>query len=112
LRQQFAANPGYDPDRVPSEQQLVFRGYSPGQHINAISLRDRLRQQIFSARAARLGTLHELTKRAPVAIIAEALDHSPATIENHAKAASTPATSQQSSTPSDHPRRVTSSKTR
>lgn len=39
---------------------------------------------VFSTRAARLGTLHELTKLAPVAIIAEAFGYSPATIERHA----------------------------
>ena len=32
-----------------------------------------LRRHLFSTRAARLGTLHELTKLAPVAIISEAL---------------------------------------
>jgi hypothetical protein len=40
--------------------------------------------RIFSTRAARLGTLHELTKLAPVAIIAEALGYSHKTIERHA----------------------------
>jgi hypothetical protein len=39
---------------------------------------------LFSTRAARLGTLHELTKLAPVAIIAETLGYSPTTIERHA----------------------------
>ena len=33
----------------------VFRGHSPGQHINAMSLRERLRRHVFSTRAARLG---------------------------------------------------------
>jgi hypothetical protein len=61
----------------------VFRGYSPGRHIDPASLRDRL-SAIFSTRAARLGTLHELTKLAPVAVIAEALGYSPVTIERHA----------------------------
>lgn len=51
-----------------------------------MSLRDRLRRRVFSTRAARLGTLHELTKLAPVAIIAEALGYSPKTIETHATA--------------------------
>lgn len=49
-----------------------------------MSLRNRLRRQLFSTRAARLGALHELTKLAPVAIIAEALGYSPKTIERHA----------------------------
>lgn len=61
----------------------VFRGYSPGRHIHPASLRTRL-SGIFRTRAARLGTLHELTKLAPVAVIAEALGYSPATIERHA----------------------------
>ncbi|MFJ5956311.1 hypothetical protein ACIQC5_10165 [Paenarthrobacter sp. NPDC092416] len=39
---------------------------------------------MFSTRAARLGTLHELTKFALVAIIAETLGYSPTTIERHA----------------------------
>jgi hypothetical protein len=41
---------------------------------------------VFSPQAARLGTLHELTKLAPVAIIADALGDAPATIERHALA--------------------------
>jgi len=64
----------------------VFRGHFPGQHINAMSLCDRLRRHVFSTRATRLGTLHELTKLAPVAIVAEALGYSPETIETHATA--------------------------
>jgi hypothetical protein len=61
----------------------VFRGYSPGRHIHPATIRNRL-SDIFSTRAARLGTLHELVKLAPVAVIAEALGSSPATIERHA----------------------------
>jgi hypothetical protein len=61
----------------------VFRGYTPGRHVSAHNLRYQLRD-VFSARAARLGTLHELTKLAPIAIIAEMLGYSPATIERHA----------------------------
>lgn len=57
----------------------------PGQHITAASLRLRL-TRVFSTRAARLGTLHELTKLAPVPIIAEVLGYSPATIERHSVA--------------------------
>jgi hypothetical protein len=51
-----------------------------------MSLRDRLRRRLCSTRAARLGTLHELTKLAPVVIIAEALGYNPKTIETHATA--------------------------
>ncbi|MCX2756751.1 MULTISPECIES: Fis family transcriptional regulator [unclassified Gordonia (in: high G+C Gram-positive bacteria)] len=63
----------------------VFRGYVPGQHINPAHLRNRLKAA-FSTRAARLGTLHELTKLAPAAILADTLGYSPATIERHAVA--------------------------
>ncbi|WP_257232900.1 Fis family transcriptional regulator [Rhodococcus qingshengii] len=63
----------------------VFRGYIPGQHINPGHLRNRLKST-FGTRAARLGTLHELTKLAPAAILADTLGYSPATIERHAVA--------------------------
>jgi hypothetical protein len=39
---------------------------------------------VFSTRAARLGSLHELTKLGPVPIIADALGYHPSTIERHA----------------------------
>ena len=58
-------------------------GYSPGRHIHGSSLRSRLKT-VFSTRAARLGTLHELTKLGPVPIIADALGYHPSTIERHA----------------------------
>lgn len=81
------ANPGHNNQTAAHpNSRWVFRGHSPGQHINAMSLRDRLRRQLFGARAARLGTLHALTKLAPVAIVAEALGYSPKTIETHATA--------------------------
>lgn len=63
----------------------VFRGYVPGQHVNPTHLRNRLKST-FGTRAARLGTLHELTKLAPAAILADTLGYSPATIERHAVA--------------------------
>jgi hypothetical protein len=65
----------------------VFLGGLPGQHLQASTLTEQLSAS-FSSRAARLGTLHELTKLAPVAIIAEALGYSPATIDHHALASS------------------------
>lgn len=80
---QLAARPGYDMTAAHPDSRWVFRGYSPGRHIHPASLRTRL-SGIFSTRAARLGTLHELTKLAPVTVIAEALGYSPATIERHA----------------------------
>jgi hypothetical protein len=61
----------------------VVRGSSPGEHIRAATLRNRLRD-LFSTRAARLGTVHELTKLTPVAILAETLGYHPTTIERHA----------------------------
>ncbi|MEV6271735.1 hypothetical protein AB0L64_31525 [Kribbella sp. NPDC051936] len=66
----------------------VFPGFGPGRHINAASLRERL-HRLFSPRAARLETLHELTKLAPIAIIAEALGYTTQTIERHARGAAT-----------------------
>jgi hypothetical protein len=80
------AKPGHDQTAAHPNSNWLFRGHSPGQHINAMSLRDRLRRHLFGTRAARLGTLHELTKLAPVAIVAEALGYSAKTIESHASA--------------------------
>lgn len=80
---ELAAAPGHDLTASHPNTNWVFRGYSPGSHLDPSYLRTRLKS-VFSARAARLGTLHELTKIAPIAIIAEALGYSPSTIENHA----------------------------
>ncbi len=80
---QLLAMPGHDQTAAHPNSNWVFRGHSPGQHIAAGHLRIRL-QSVFSTRAARLGTLHELTRQAPVAILAETLGYSPATIERHA----------------------------
>lgn len=80
---QLAARPGNDQTAAHPRSRWVFRGYSPGRHIHPASLRTRL-SATFSTRAARLATLHELTKLAPIAVIAEALGYSPATIERHA----------------------------
>lgn len=83
---ELKANPGHDQTAAHPNSTWVFRGHSPGQHINSMHLRYRLRHRLFSTRAARLGTLHELTKSAPVAIISEALGYSTKTIETHATA--------------------------
>ena len=80
---QLAARPGHDKTAAHPNSRWVFRGNSPGRHIHPASLATRL-SGVFSVRAARLGTLQELTKLAPVAVIAEALGYSPATIERHA----------------------------
>ncbi|BDZ50501.1 hypothetical protein GCM10025867_27420 [Frondihabitans sucicola] len=62
----------------------VFPGTKPGYHVNPSHMRNRLKQY-FSARAARLGTLHELSKLGPIPVIADALGYRPQTIEAHAK---------------------------
>jgi len=80
---QLAAAPGNDLTASHPNSNWVFRGYSPGRHIHGSSLRSRLKT-VFSTRAARLGTLHELTKLGPVPIIADALGYHPSTIERHA----------------------------
>lgn len=84
---ELAATPTHHQTAAHPNSNWVFRGGSPGRHIQASTLTQRL-STAFSARAARLGTLHELTKLAPVAIIAEALGYSPATIDRHALASS------------------------
>jgi hypothetical protein len=78
----LAESPGHDLTAAHPASNWVFRGHSPGRHLSSAHLRARLRG-VFSTRAARLGALHELTKLAPVAILAEALGYSPATIERH-----------------------------
>jgi hypothetical protein len=80
---QLAARPGNDKTAAHPNSRWVFRGYSPGRRIHPASLRTRL-SETFSTRAARLGTLHELTRLPPIAVIAEAPGCSPATIERHA----------------------------
>ena len=66
----------------------VFRGANPGQPIDPAHLRSRLKP-IFSILEARLGTLHEITRIAPVAVIAEVLGYRAQTIEQHATASAT-----------------------
>ena len=83
----LAATPTHHQTAAHPNSNWVFRGGSPGRHLRASTLTERL-STAFSSRAARLGTLHELTKLAPVAIIAEALGYSPATIDRHALASS------------------------
>lgn len=60
----------------------VFVGQSPERPINPGHIVTHLRD-VFSARAARLGALHELSKIGPLLIIAEALRYAPETIEAH-----------------------------
>lgn len=84
---ELAATPTHDQTAAHPNSNWVFRGGAPGRHLQASTLTQRL-STVFSSRAARLGTLHELTKLAPVAIIAEALGYSPATIDRHVLASS------------------------
>ncbi|WP_248761087.1 tyrosine-type recombinase/integrase [Pseudarthrobacter sp. SSS035] len=84
---ELAATPTHDQTAAHPNSNWVFRGGAPGRHLRASTLTQRL-STLFSSRAARLGTLHELTKLAPVAIIAEALGYAPATIDRHALASS------------------------
>jgi len=80
----LAAEPQNHQTAAHPNNNWVFPGYSPGRHLEPGYVADRLRAA-FGARAARLGALHELTKLAPTAIIAEVLGYSPATIELHAR---------------------------
>lgn len=81
------ADPGFGLTAAHPNSNWVFRGVKPGQPVTAMAMRQRL-FDLFSTRAARLGTLHELTKLAPIAILAETLGYAPATIERHAIASS------------------------
>ncbi|RDV44761.1 Fis family transcriptional regulator [Leifsonia sp. ku-ls] len=78
----LAADPGNGLTAAHPNTPWIFRGISPGQPLNAHYVTRRLKH-VFAARAARLGTLHELSKLGPVPIIAEALGYSPTTIERH-----------------------------
>jgi hypothetical protein len=80
---QLAGTPTHSRTSAHPNSPWIFRGNRPGQHITAAQLRERL-TRVFSARAARLGTLHELTKIAPIPIIAEIPGYAPVTIERHA----------------------------
>lgn len=79
---ELAADPGHGRTAAHPDSPWIFRGFKPGRPLNAGHVTTRLKH-VFSARAARLGTLHELSKLGPVPIIAEALGYSPTTIERH-----------------------------
>ena len=66
----------------------VFRGTKPGRHIDPAHLRARLKPT-FSTLEARLGTLHELPRVAPVAVLAEVFGYHAQTIEQQAPASAT-----------------------
>ena len=79
---QLAASPGHDL-RASHPEQLGVPRLLPRPIHHGASLRQRLKV-LFNTRAARLGTLNELTKLGPVPIIADALGYQPSTIERHA----------------------------
>lgn len=86
---QLVTDPGQDRTAAHPHSPWIFRGHSPGQHIDASHLRRRLKT-VCAPRAARLGTLEELTKLSPIPVLAEILGYHPSTIERHAtNAAST-----------------------
>jgi len=60
---ELARTPVHDNTAAHPNSPWVFRGHSPGRHATPASLRQHL-SRLFPARAARLGTLHELTKTA------------------------------------------------
>ncbi|CAM3554464.1 hypothetical protein GCM10007368_15540 [Isoptericola cucumis] len=79
----LAANPGQANTAAHRDSPWIFRGAMPGNHITAMHLRQQLRP-LFSSLAARLGTLTELSRQNPVAILAETLGYTAATLEKHA----------------------------
>lgn len=84
---ELAADPRNLQTAAHPNNQWVFPGYSPGRHLNPNTVASQLRDEL-GVRAARLGTLHELTKLAPTAILAEVLGYAPTTIEKHAMGSS------------------------
>lgn len=79
----LVTDPGHDRTAAHPNSRWIFRGNSPGQHIDASYLRRRLKT-VCAPRAARLGTLEELTKLSPIPVLAEILGYHPSTIERHA----------------------------
>lgn len=78
---ELAANPGQTNTAAHRDLQWVFRGGMPGGYLDPMHLRQEARP-LFSSLAARLGTLTELSRQAPAAILAEArLDCNPETLE-------------------------------
>ncbi|MBC7289801.1 MAG: Fis family transcriptional regulator [Actinotalea sp.] len=87
LRQLFA-EPGHGRTAAHPNTPWIFRGHSPGRHISAAHLRQRLKI-VCSTRAARLGTLGELAKTSPIPVLAEILGYNKTTLERHAVGAGT-----------------------
>lgn len=80
---ELRATPSNSNTAANANSSWVFPGQKPGLAVNPGHLANRLREH-FEARAARLGTLNELTKLAPVVIIADGLGYSSTTLEAHA----------------------------
>lgn len=85
---QLLIEPGHDQTAAHPNSPWILRGHSPGRHLSAAHLRQRLKS-VFSTRAARLGTLGELAKLSPIPVLAETLGYSQATLERHATAEAT-----------------------
>lgn len=83
---ELAADPQHARTAAHPDSPWIFRGSMPGAHITAMHLRQELRP-LFSSLAARLGTLTELSRQTPVAILAEVLGYTAQTLESHAIAA-------------------------
>lgn len=79
----LAASPGQANTAAHRNSPWIFRGAMPGNHITAMHMRQQL-HPLFSSLAARLGTLTELSRQTPVAILSEALGYTAATLEKHA----------------------------
>lgn len=85
---QLHAEPGHGRTAAHPTTTWIFRSPSPGQHLSAAHLGQRLKS-VCSSRAARLGTLSELAKTSPIPVLAEILGYNTATLERHAAAAAT-----------------------
>ncbi|GAA4289132.1 Fis family transcriptional regulator [Georgenia daeguensis] len=83
---QLLADPGHGRTAAHPHSPWIFRGHSPGRHLSAAHLRQRLKT-VCSTRAARLGTLADLVKTSPTPVLAEILGYHQATLERHAVAA-------------------------
>lgn len=82
---ELAAHPQHSNTAAHRDSPWVFRGTMPGAHITATHLRQEMRP-LCSALAARLGTLTELSRQSPVAILAEVLGYRAETLDKHAAA--------------------------
>ncbi len=81
-------NPSHNQTAAHPNSDWIFPSTKPGHHIGPQTMSTRLKQ-LYAARAARLGTLQEITKTTPIAIIAQSLGYSPSTIETHSVSAAT-----------------------